>query len=88
MFIRPHAQFIINSLDDNPADWTFLYDHTYNEKLGIYLDTSDMVWVDLKTHNGTFNIFEKFAIYRRLGRAEIFASWKKANKKKVGNERS
>lgn len=85
MFIRPHAQVIINSIKENPEDWDFTEHETGNSKIGIDLWTANGVcFLDLyPSNNNTFNWFEKYAIYKLLGQAEVFASLIKINKTKV-----
>ena len=41
MFIRPHAQFIINSMKDKPEDWFFQDCTCYNTNIDITLWSSN-----------------------------------------------
>ena len=89
MFIRPHAQFIINSMKDNPEDWTFGNCTCENQKLNICLWTSNGFWfLDTYPNTEAFNIIEKWIISRLKGKTNIVGKYRRSLKKDTSNERT
>ncbi len=87
MFIRPHAQFIINSMKENPEDWTFTQYYCTNSKININLwVSSGAMWIDTYPNTQAFNFFEKMAIHKLKGKTMVVGNYRRSLKKnKVEN---
>ena len=90
MFIRPHAQFIINSMKNNPEDWNFLSNTCSNLEIDITLWTSNgFLFIDTYPETHAFNLIEKWIISRLKGKTNIVGRYRRSLKiNKVKNERS
>ncbi len=86
-FIRPHAQFIINSMKNNPEDWFFGDRTCENKEIDICLWSSNgFPFMDTYPHTGAFNLVEKWIISRLKGKTNIVGKYRRSLKKnKVEN---
>lgn len=81
MFIRTHAQFIINSMKNNPEDWSFLSNTCSNSEIDITLWTSNGFWfIDTYPTTGAFNLIEKWIISRLRGKTNIVGRYRRSLK--------
>lgn len=87
MFIRPHAQFIINSMKDKHEDWFFQDCTCYNTNIDITLwSSNEFLFIDTYPHTSAFNIIEKWIISRLKGKTNIVGRYRRSLKKnKVEN---
>ena len=89
MFIRPHAQFIINSMINNPEDWFFGNYTCQNRQINICLWSSNgFVFMDTDPHTGAFNLVEKWVISRLKGKTNIVGRYRRSLKKDTINEKT
>ncbi len=81
MFIRPHAQFIINSMKNNPEDWFFGDCTCENKKINMILWHSSGFWfIDTYPHTGAFNLIEKWIICGLRGKTNIVGKYRRSLK--------
>ena len=81
MFIRPHAQFIINSMKNNPEDWTFTEYRMTNLKININLWVSGgAIFIDTYPNTQAFNFFEKMTIHKLKGKTLIVGNYRRSLK--------